>query len=394
MSSLDYFTNRLPDLLDELREFVAIETPTGEVAQAERAGAFLRARFEPLGTLETAPLPGYGPLIRVRRPGTGSRVLLLGHYDTVWPIGSWTDLWREADGRVFAPGVYDMKCGLLFILWLLRSLDASGLPHPDLDVVLDPDEEVGSLASQSTIKQVAAEADFALVLEPSDLTGSLKLARKASGDFFIEAIGRPAHQGAEPELGVNAVVEAAHQVLRLVELQDLAAGTTVGPNMLSGGTSSNTVADRARIAVDVRAWTDQEVQRLENAIRSLEPVLEGSSLHVTGRWNRPPMEPTRASRELFERARAIGADLGLAFEGARWGGSSDANFAAAAGAVTIDGFGPLGEGAHQPIESIVVDSIPPRIALLTDLVVSLARPPEEWLSSDAVAELRTRRSPR
>jgi glutamate carboxypeptidase len=390
MTSLEHYSAHLADYLAELREFVAIETPTGDVEQAERAADFLRERFSPLGKVTATPLEGYGPLLRIRRPGTGARVLLLAHYDTVWPVGSWTELWGEANGRIYAPGVYDMKGGLLFSLWLLRRLESDGAPHPDLEILLIPDEEVGSLESKPHLDKVAAAADFAIVLEPSDLDGSLKLARKGSGDYFVHVTGRSAHQGAEPELGINAVIEAAHQVTRLVELQDLDAGTTVGPNVISGGTANNTVADRAEIGIDVRAWTEDERQRLDRSIRGLEPVLEGSSLRIEGRWNRPPMEPTPASTELFERARRIGVELGLSIEGVRWGGSSDANFAAAAGAATVDGFGPTGEGAHQPIESIVIDDIPVRLALLTELVVSLAQPLEEWLSEEALASLRGR----
>ncbi len=391
MTPRDFFAAHLDDYIGELRQLVAIETPTRDTRQAELAAAFLAERFDPLGEVSAIPIDGFGPLLRIRRPGSGSRVLLLAHYDTVWPVGSWPETWRAATGRVFGPGVYDMKGGLLFILWMLRYLDAHVHDHPEIDILLDPDEEVGSLGSQRHIADAAAIADFALVLEPSNLNGSLKIARKGSGDFFVEVTGRAAHQGAEHHLGVNAVIEAAHQVLRLLELEDREAGTTVGPNVISGGVAPNTVADRARISVDVRAWTQVEQQRLERAIRGLEPVLEDASLTITGRWNRPPMEATPASLALLERARRIGGGLGLAIEGVRWGGSSDANFPAAAGAATVDGFGPTGEGSHQWNESIVVADVPCRLALLTELVVSLAQPPEEWMDDDALAALRARR---
>jgi glutamate carboxypeptidase len=305
----------------------------------------------------------------------------------VWPVGSWPELWREADGKVFGPGVYDMKCGLLFILWMLRYFEDTGCEHPHLEVVIDPDEEVGSQASRPAIDEAAAAADFALVLESATDDHGLKLARRGSGDFFVDVIGRPAHQGEAPELGINAVLEAAHQVLRLDALQDLEAGTTVGPNVISGGIVNNAVADHARIGADVRAWTVAEQQRLERDIRALTPVLDGAELKISGQWNRPPMEATVASREFFERARGIGAQLGLDIEGVAWGGASDANFAAAMGAATLDGFGPIGEGAHEPTESVVIESIPLRLALLTDLVSSLAVAPEEWMSPEGVAVL-------
>jgi glutamate carboxypeptidase len=388
MTSVEYFTRSLHDFLRELRLFVEIESPTGEVAQVERAAAFLQARLAPFGELSGRDLTGFGPLVRLRRPGTDSHVLLLAHYDTVWPVGSWPEPWRVDSGRAYGPGVYDMKCGLLFILWLLRHLDDDARSHPTLDIVLTPDEEVGSLASQSHVRQAAAAADFALVLEPTTLDGGLKVARKGSGNYFIEVEGRAAHQGAEPELGANAVVEAAHQILRLHSLEDSETDTTVGPNVVEGGTVPNTVPDRARVAVDVRAWTDAERQRVDRGIRGLVPVLDGTRLHITGRWNRPPMEASTASMELFARARDIAGGLGQSVEAVRWGGASDANFAAAAGAATIDGFGPAGEGAHQPTENIVIDSIPERLALLAELVVSLAQPPETWLSETALKQLR------
>lgn len=391
MSSVDYFTRSVPEFLSELRQFVELESPTGNVAQMDRAASFLQARLAPLGELSICELTGFGPLIRLRRPGTGSRVLLLAHYDTVWPVGSWPELWHQDSGRAYGPGVYDMKCGLLFILWLLRFVNDDARPHPTLDIILNPDEEMGSLASQSHVAEAASAADFALVLEPTTLDGSLKVARKGSGDYVVDVEGRAAHQGAEPELGANAVVEAAHQILRLHALEDLDSGTTVGPNVVEGGTVPNTVPDRARIAIDVRAWTDAERHRLDREIRGLEPVLEGTRLHITGRWNRPPMEASAASMELFARARTIARGLGLSLEAVRWGGASDANFAAAAGAATIDGFGPVGEGAHRPTENIVIGSIPVRLALLADLVTSLAEPIESWLSNESLAQLRGHR---
>jgi glutamate carboxypeptidase len=391
MHTLDYFQRHLADYLDELRQFVEIETPTGNAEQSERAAAFLADRLSEFGELTPQHLDGFGPMLRLHRAGIGSRILLLAHYDTVWQLGSWQQLWREDDGRVFGPGVCDMKGGLLFIPWLMRCLVELGLPHPHIDVLLNPDEEVGSLGSQPHVRRAASRTDFALVLEPSNLDGCLKVGRKGSGDFFIDVIGRAAHQGAEPELGVNAVLEAAHQILRLSELEDQELGTTVGPNVVQGGTAPNAVADMAKISADVRAWTVAEQHRLEREIRALEPVLEGSELRITGRWNRPPMEASPSSMQLFERARGVAETLGLSVEGVRWGGASDANFAASEGAATIDGFGPPGEGSHQPTESIVIGDIPARLALLTELVVSLAIPPEKWMSGDGLEHIQSRR---
>jgi glutamate carboxypeptidase len=282
-------------------------------------------------------------------------------------------------GRAHAPGVYDMKGGLLFILWMFRFLDHNQYAHPEIEVLLNPDEEIGSPGSRSHIEEAARRADFVLVLEPCTLDGHLKTARKGSGEYVVTIRGRSSHQGAEPDLGINAVVEASHQVLRLLELENRAAGTTVGPNVISGGTFSNSVPDLAEIRVDVRAWKRSETERLDRELRRLDPVLEGTSIHVLGGWNRPPMETSPVAGRLFERAKMIGHDLGLDLSPIRWGGSSDANLASAVGAPTIDGFGPSGEGAHQNDECIVIDEVPQRLALLSELVASLALPPEDWL---------------
>ncbi len=375
MATIDFFTGDLAHYLGDLRQLVELDTPTGDAGRAGRAAEWLAERFSRVADVETEVLPDFGPLLKVRRAGTGSRVLLLAHYDTVWPAGSWTEPWQERDGRIYGPGIYDMKAGLLYILWLLRWLEDTGRTHPHLEILLNPDEEVGSPGSRPAIEAAARASDLVLVLEPATPAGDLKLERKGSGEYVVTIRGRSAHQGAEPELGVNAVVEASHQILRMLELEDPAAGTTVGPNVILGGTSSNTVADQARIVVDVRARTAAEQGRVDHGLRALAPVLDGAVLTVTGQWNRPPMESSAASGAVFERARRIGAGFDLDLGWAAWGGSSDANLTAAVGVPTVDGFGPLGRGAHQPTEHIIVDRLPARMALLAELVASFAEKP-------------------
>jgi len=372
MDSLAYFERHLDDYLDELKVLTEIEAPSGDLENLDRVADFVAELLDPLGSLSREQIADYGPLLRLDRPGTDGRVLLLAHLDTVWPVGSWSSPWRVEEGRAYGPGVYDMKGGLLFIPWLLRYFDASGLPHPHLEVLLNPDEELGSPASRPHIEEAAGRADAVLVLEPTNLEGSLKLERKGSGEYVIRIGGRSVHQGVEPELGVNSVVEAAHQILHLLDLEDTAAGTTVGPNVISGGYASNTVPDLATIRVDVRAWSQSETDRLDTAIRALRPTIDGARIEVAGGWNRPPMVATEASFALFKRAREVGAGLGIELEWVRWGGSSDANLAASVGAPTVDGLGPTGEGAHQLSECIVIDDIPRRLALLAELVTSLA----------------------
>lgn len=387
MESLAFFTKHLPEYLAELRALTEIETQTRLVTGLERAADFLSRALQPFGRLEREDLPTFGPLLRLVRPGTGAHVLLLAHYDTVWAEGSWPTLWRVDGGRVFGPGVYDMKGGLLFVLWLLRYLDAGNLNHPHLEVLLNPDEELGSPGSRNSIEDAARRADFVLVLEPTTGDGAIKLARKGSGEYVVKIKGRATHQGVEPENGANAVVEAAHQIIRLLEVADLSKGTTVGPNVVTGGSASNMVADSAEFLVDVRAWSRRETERIEAALHSLKPILEGVRIDVSGGWNRPPMEPSSAAFELYERITGIGKSLGLDLPWVRWGGSSDANLAAAVGTATVDGLGPMGAGAHQLNEHILVDAIPVRLSLFADLVVSLAFPPEEWLSPGALASM-------
>lgn len=371
---MNYFCGRLDAYLSELREFVAIETPTGDVANIEKAASWLERRLSPFGELTRETLDGQGPLLRLRRPGTAHRVMLMGHSDTVWPVGSWPELWRESDGRIYGPGIYDMKGGLLFIIELLRRLDATGAPHPTLDILINPDEEIGSVVSHPMIKRIAKENDLVLVLEPSSVEGVIKLERKGSGEFKLIIHGRSAHQGVEPESGVNAVVEAAHQIRNLLDLQDLEHGTTIGPNVLTAGSASNVVPDHAELLIDVRAWTAEEQRRIDEGLAGLRPTLEGSRIELSGGWNRPPMESCATSHAVFERVHEIGISLGLDLQWVRWGGSSDANLTAAAGTPTVDGLGPLGEGSHQRVENIVTDALPTRLALFTELVTSLTEP--------------------
>jgi glutamate carboxypeptidase len=372
MTTTEFFRDDLRRYLLALRELVALESPTGDVDRARRAAAWLADRFSDLADVDSEELAGFGPMLRVHHGGSGPKVLLLAHYDTVWPVGSWSDPWLERGGRIHGPGVYDMKSGLLFSLWLLHWAKARGRRLPDLEILLNPDEEVGSRSSRTAIEAAALASDLVLVLEPATPDGRLKLERKGSGEYLLEIVGRSAHQGVAPEHGINAVVEAAHQILRMLELGDPEAGTTVGPNVIHGGDASNTVPDRVRIAIDVRAWTVSDQRRLDAALRALEPVLDGASLGLTGQWNRPPMESSPASVAIFERARRVGAGLGLEVGRAAWGGSSDANLTAALGVPTVDGFGPTGGGAHQPSEHVVVDGLPVRMALFAEVVASFA----------------------
>ncbi len=368
--TLNYFERHLNSYLEDLRQLVEIESPTGYEPGIKRAALWLQTQFAGLGELSRFDSDS-GPVLRLFRRGYGPRVLLLAHYDTVHPLGSWPKLWREDKGRIYGPGVYDMKAGLLFILWALRYLNRGGLEHPNLEVLLTPDEEVGSRSSRIFIEDAARGADYALVLEPPTGAGDLKVHRKGVGWYVVKVHGRAAHQGVEPEKGVNAIVEAARQVLKVIEAQDLEKGTTLGPNVARGGTAGNVVADYAEVLVDMRAWTLAEAERVDRFMRALKPENPGARLELEGGLNRPPMEPTPESMELFELARGVALDLGFDSQPGKVGGGSDGNFTAALGVPTLDGLGAVGAGAHQKSEHVIKKELPRRLALLSELLVRL-----------------------
>ncbi|GEM89951.1 peptidase M20 [Oceanithermus desulfurans NBRC 100063] len=370
--TLAYFERRLDAYLTDLRELVEIESPTHHLPGIKKAALWLQTQFAGLGELRRFETEA-GAVLRLFRRGSGPRVLLLAHYDTVHPVGSWKKLWREERGRIYGPGVYDMKAGLLFILWALRYLGDSGAEHPNLEVLLTPDEEVGSVTSRIFIEDAARGADYALVLEPPTGAGDLKVHRKGVGWYKLKVHGRAAHQGVEPEKGVNAIVEAARQLLRVVEAQDLEKGTTLGPNVARGGTASNVVADYAEVLVDLRAWTLEEAERVDRFMRALEPVHPEARLELEGGLNRPPMEPTPESLALFELARGVARDLGFDSKPGKVGGGSDGNFTANLGVPTLDGLGAMGADAHQLSEHVVTAELPRRMALLAELLTRLVR---------------------
>jgi glutamate carboxypeptidase len=311
-----------------------------------------------------------GDIAHVHLPGARpERVVLLAHVDTVYPLGAWQETWRLEGDRSYGPGIYDMKAGIVQALWALRALSAVGRePGHAVDLLITPDEEVGSAASRKHIESLARGAAAVLVLEPPHMNGDLKIARKAVGEYSIRVSGRAAHQGTEPEKGMNAIVSAAYIIQEIMRLQDLEAGTTLGPNVVHGGTATNVVPDRAEVEVDVRAWDLAEAGRVDAALRAIEP-LDGTDVEVSGGLNRPPMEPSNGSMELLAKAQGIAAELGFSMGGARVGGGSDGNLTAQI-APTLDGFGALGAGAHQKdLEYIHVPSLPGRTALLAGMLL-------------------------
>jgi glutamate carboxypeptidase len=299
--------------------------------------------------------------------GGQTRVLLLGHVDTVWPFGT-TDRWPFAvrDGRATGPGCFDMKAGLVQGLHALAGLD-------DLEgvaLLATTDEELGSPTSRELVEQTARGCEAVLVLEPS-AAGALKTGRKGVSNYELVVHGRAAHAGLEPEKGANAAVELAHQVLALAAVADADRGTTVTPTVVAAGTTTNTVPALARVAVDVRALEPAEQERVDRALRALTARVPGCSLELQGGVNRPPLAPG-SSAALFARAQRLAAELGHPpLQGAHVGGASDGNFTAGLGIPTLDGLGAVGDGAHAEGEHVLLDTMAPRAELVRRLLAEL-----------------------
>ncbi len=363
-----------------LRQLVEIESPTGH-----RAG--IGACFDLVDSW-VAPLLG--------RPGTrdvvdgvehlswrapdDAGVLLLGHMDTVWPVGTLTRMPYTRDGeRVSGPGTFDMKAGIVAAIGALELLRGSAVLD-SVSVLLTGDEETGSLTSRPLIEAAALRSNAVLIGEPS-LRGAVKVARRGASIYRLDVTGRAAHAGLDPEKGVSAIAELSHQVLALAALTEPALGTTVTPTVSRAGTTVNTVPEHAEVHVDVRAWSMAELERIDARIRGLVPVDPGARLTISGGINRPPLQRELA-QGLYDLAREVADDLGHApLEGTEVGGGSDGNFTAALGIPTLDGLGPLGDGAHAPHEWVHLGSVVERSQVLAGLITRLQASPSRDHSS-------------
>ncbi|PZS27002.1 MAG: glutamate carboxypeptidase [Pseudonocardiales bacterium] len=363
-----------PAMLDDLRALVTCESPSSDpVATARCADVVAEIG---LRLLRAAPERGEidGRPHLIWRFGQRPTVLLLGHLDTVWPLGS---LQRHpfavGDGIVTGPGCYDMKAGLVQLLHALAVLpDRRGVT-----VLITSDEEIGSPSSRPLIEAEARLADAALVLEASGdgHAGALKTARKGVSVFWLHVTGLAAHAGLEPERGANAAVELAHQILAVAALGDADLQTSVTPSLAAAGTTTNTVPDRASVSIDVRAFTVAEQRRVAGALSALRPAVPGTSVRVEIGEQRPPLPPA-ASSALYERARLAATRLCLPpLTCVAVGGGSDGNVTAGVGTPTLDGLGAVGGGAHADDEHVLVGQLPVRAALLSELIEDLLFPP-------------------
>jgi glutamate carboxypeptidase len=368
---------RRQEMVDLLGDLVRIESPSDDRPSLERFAARLQSLFGELGDIERIDPddPTRGPHLHLTvegQNGAGQHAVALCHYDTVWSLGTLRRIpfSVDADGVARGPGCFDMKGGIVVLYFALEALRARGLrPAHRLEVLFTSDEEVGSPTSRALIEQMANGAAVAYVLESPLPGGTLKTARKGTGDFLVRITGRAAHAGVEPQKGVSATGELAHQILALHALNDFPAGTTVNVGVVHGGTRPNVVAAEAAAYVDIRVETLAEAERLEAAIRGLQPHLPGATLDVEGGLNRPPMERSAAMAALFEHARRNAAAMNVDLREGSTGGGSDGNFTASMGVATLDGLGPEGEGAHAAHEHVDTESFPRRVALLAGLLV-------------------------
>jgi len=294
--------------------------------------------------------------------------------DTVWPVGTTAERPFRVEGdRAFGPGIFDMKTGAAQTIYALRALLELGqAPAKRIVLLYNTDEEIGSPTSRGLIEEEAKRSDAVLVLEPSvPPQGALKTFRKGVGMYTLKITGKASHAGADPELGVSAVTELAHQIIHLNSLADEEQGTTVNVGVVEGGTRRNVIAASARAGIDVRITSLAEAERIHRDLMAVESVLAGTTLEMTGEINRPPMLRTERTVALFEQARHLAAELGFDLQETSSGGGSDGNFTAALGVPTVDGLGAVGEGGHAEHEHILIDHLVPRTALLARLLETL-----------------------
>jgi glutamate carboxypeptidase len=307
----------------------------------------------------------FGPSRSKQKP-----VLLLGHLDTVWPIGTLKKMpWREADGRYWGPGVLDMKAGVVMALAALSTLREMKLSRP-VTLLINSDEEVGSPISRPITEKLALESAAVMVLEPAQGL-AYKTARKGVGNYHVEVTGIGAHSGVDFEKGHSAVLELAKQIQTISGFTDLARKLTVNCGVIAGGTRSNVVASQAWTEVDVRIAKASDSGYIEKLFRSLKVSDPHCKVTITGGINRPPMERKPGTIALFKKARSLAAELGFVLEEAATGGGSDGNFTAALGVPTLDGMGAVGDGAHAAHESVVIEHLVPRTALLAAMIASV-----------------------
>jgi len=367
---------RLEDVIADLRAFVELESPTVDKEACDRAGRHLAEQFRAYARAEIVwhPQDRYGDHFEARVGDGARRILLLGHSDTVWPVGTIRRLPCRIEGdRLTGPGSFDMKYGDVQALWGLRLVTEGRLGAGKTFVFFgNSDEEVGSPTSRPIIERLARDAECVLVLEPAvGPEGAIKLWRKGIGIYHLDVDGIASHAGADPEQGRSAILELAHQVVDLQGLNNAAAGTTLNVGVIRGGTRANVVAARAEAEIDLRVRTSEEARLAHERILNRPTFVAGTTVHVRGGLNRPPMEESAGAHRLYALAKRIAAEEGFALPAGGTGGGSDGNFTAALGVPTLDGLGAVGDGGHADHEHVRVSAIAPRLAWFARLLAEL-----------------------
>jgi len=369
---LSYYESVREQIVGDIRELVEIESPSDNKRAVDRLSSVVAAKFEALGgRAEFHKAADFGDHLQVNFFASGKPILLLGHYDTVYPLGTFASMpYRVAEGRIWGPGVLDMKSGIALMLAAIAGLktQSGGLPRP-VTVLLVSDEEVGSVSSRQITENLAKNSAAVLVLEPSyGLHGAVKTARKGVGEYTLKVTGKAAHAGLDFEKGQSAIVELAKQILAISKLVDVKKGLTLNAGVVQGGTRSNVIPAEATASIDVRVARMKDSAVIDRKLRALRPFNRKCKLEISGGVNRPPMERSAGVAQLYGLAAKIAKELGWKLEEAAVGGGSDGNFTAGLGIPTLDGLGGVGEGAHAAHESILISELPRRAALLAGLI--------------------------
>ena len=356
---------------EKLRTLVEIESPSDDKSAVDAAVRFVATiAGEVGGRVKLHKQKHFGDVLEVRfgsARGARKPTLLLGHLDTVWPLGTLKTMpWRERDGRFCGPGVLDMKAGVVMALAAIRILQQLGVSRP-ITLLLNSEEEAGSPVSRTITERLALASATVLVLEPAQGL-ACKTARKGVGDYHLHVTGVAAHSGVDFERGHSAILELARLLQTVEGFTDLRIGRTVNPGVISGGTRSNVIAQHAYADIDVRIAKASDAARVDKLFRGLRCADPACRLEITGGLNRPPMERKPGTVALYKQARKLAAELGFELDEAATGGGSDGNFTAALGVPTLDGLGAVGEGAHAAHESVVIEHLIPRTALLAAML--------------------------
>ena len=373
---LSWLENQHDSMLALLKRLVEMESPSTSKESVDEVGKVFTEELEASGAkVSVLPSERFGNHLRatVGESQPDGQILLLGHLDTVWELGTLQEIpFRIENGIAHGPGTFDMKGGLVQLVFALRALSAAGRAVSGVTALVNSDEEVGSSSSRPYIEEEAGRSRVALVLEPSlPPNGKLKTFRKGGGIFRLQVKGREAHAGLDPEKGLSAIEELARQIHSLHQMTDLDRGITVNVGLVRGGTRSNVIAGDAYAEIDVRVSTVADAREMEEKVLNVRPLLEGAELDVQGKIDRLPLERSPAVVALYQKARLLAEEIGFELEEGSAGGGSDGNITAGLGVPTLDGLGPVGDGAHARNEHLLINELPRRTALLARLLETL-----------------------